>query len=77
MKCSKCQGLMAVDSFIDLLDDSGQLWISAWRCLNCGQIVDPGIVKNARNASVQAAPNRAPRMRRRSVTSFVPIRLTA
>ena len=42
---------MAVDSFIDLLDDSGQLWISTWRCLNCGQVVDPVTVKNVRRIS--------------------------
>jgi hypothetical protein len=39
---------MAVDSFIDLLDDSGQLWVSAWRCLNCGKAMDPVTVKNVR-----------------------------
>jgi hypothetical protein len=65
MQCRKCHGLMAVDSFIDLLDDSGQLWISTWRCLNCGQVVDPVTVKNVRRISTTVVTGSARRTRRR------------
>jgi hypothetical protein len=37
---------MVVDSFIDLLDDSGHLWLRAWRCVNCGEVSEPGIITN-------------------------------
>ena len=32
MICSRCPSLMTVDSFIDMEEDTGQLWLSAWRC---------------------------------------------
>jgi hypothetical protein len=35
---------MLVDHFMDLTDDTGHLWLRAWRCLNCGEVVEPGIV---------------------------------
>jgi hypothetical protein len=37
---------MIVDSFIDIQEDTGQLWLSAWRCVNCGQVSDPGVIRN-------------------------------
>lgn len=43
MRCERCRGLMVVDYFIDMQDSSGHLWLRAWRCVNCGEVVDPGI----------------------------------
>jgi hypothetical protein len=30
---------MIVDHFIDM-EESGSLWIRAWRCVSCGDVVD-------------------------------------
>lgn len=46
MRCRRCHGLMLVDSFIDLEDDRGHLWLRAWRCVNCGEMEEPGIAGN-------------------------------
>jgi len=46
MRCARCQGLVVPDLFYDLLDDSGHLALSAWRCVCCGNIVDPIILEN-------------------------------
>jgi len=46
MTCARCQGLMVSDRFTDLLDDSGQLRFNGWRCIICGDVVDPIIVQN-------------------------------
>jgi len=35
-----------VDHFIDMADDGGHLWLCAWRCVNCGDVVEPGILRN-------------------------------
>jgi hypothetical protein len=35
---------MVVDHFIDLEDASGHLWLRAWRCVNCGHVVEPGML---------------------------------
>jgi hypothetical protein len=37
---------MVVDRFTDLLDETGQITFGGWRCLACGEIVDPVIVAN-------------------------------
>lgn len=34
MKCTKCSGLMVVQSFFDHF-----LNFNAWKCLNCGKII--------------------------------------
>ena len=47
MTCTRCQGLMISDSFIDL-EETGHLWMKAWRCMNCGCIVDAVVEQNRR-----------------------------
>lgn len=46
MKCQRCDGLMVVDHYIDMQDDSGQLWLRAWRCIICGEVLDPRICRH-------------------------------
>jgi hypothetical protein len=46
MACRRCRGLTVVDHFIDMQDDQGHLWLTAWRCVNCGDVVEPGILSN-------------------------------
>lgn len=31
---------MAEDHFLDLMETGGKMWIKAWRCLNCGNVLD-------------------------------------
>ena len=45
MTCARCQGLMVTDSFIDL-QETGHLWMKAWRCMNCGYVVDSVAAQN-------------------------------
>jgi len=37
---------MITESFTDLLDDTGHIRFAGWRCVACGEIVDPVIVSN-------------------------------
>ena len=46
MACRRCRGLTVVDHFIDMQDDGGRLWLCAWRCVNCGDVVEPWILRN-------------------------------
>jgi hypothetical protein len=32
---------MIRESFVDLQDDTGQLMFEGWRCMNCGEVIDP------------------------------------
>jgi len=46
MACRRCHGLTVMDHFIDMQDDRGHLWLCVWRCVNCGDVVEPGILHN-------------------------------
>ncbi len=46
MNCPRCHGLMAVDWFHDIQDDTGQNYFKAWRCMVCGEVLDPVILRN-------------------------------
>ena len=41
MECTRCDGLMVADHLIDLQESSIPMWMKGWRCLSCGNIVDP------------------------------------
>ena len=45
MTCTRCRGLMVGEYCQDLLE-SGHSRMWAWRCIGCGNIVDPLILKN-------------------------------
>lgn len=38
MRCIRCRGLMIEDRFVDLEKDI--LCVVAWRCINCGEVLD-------------------------------------
>lgn len=40
MICQRCEGLMVLEQYDDLELGSAGYEVSAWRCLNCGAIVD-------------------------------------
>lgn len=46
MTCMRCQGCMAKDHFLDLLESSEDMWLTGWRCLNCGHVYDPVMERN-------------------------------
>ena len=46
MRCGRCDGLMVVDFFIDMGEVGGQLWLRAWRCVNCGAVEEPLITRH-------------------------------
>jgi hypothetical protein len=44
--CARCGGLMVVEHYIDLQDDTGQIGLTALRCTSCGEVIDPTILRN-------------------------------
>ena len=44
--CARCGGLLLTQHYMDLLDDTGQIDITAWHCTMCGEVIDPVILKN-------------------------------
>lgn len=50
---ARCGGLLIVDHYIDLQDDTGQIGLTALRCMSCGEVIDAVILQNR----VRPAPN--------------------
>ena len=46
LPCIRCGGLMVNDSYMDLLNDVGESKFSAKGCVQCGEVVDPVILRN-------------------------------
>ena len=44
--CTRCAGLLIREWLFDLFDDAGQMRRWAWRCIQCGNIVDSLILKH-------------------------------
>lgn len=55
MQCSRCQGLMVVNR---MQESSSSDAVVGWRCLLCGESVDPGIEAN-RGSPLPSARARA------------------
>ena len=63
MTCRRCQGCMARDHFLDLLESGGEWWMEGWRCINCGFVFDPVVEHNRRlhaTAMASAATQQPP-----------------
>lgn len=50
MKCSKCNGFMFVERYYDYF-----LRFDAWKCINCGNIMDSTINENRQNYQAKLA----------------------
>lgn len=46
MECTRCDGLMVSDNLIDMRASSIPMWMTGWRCVSCGNIVDPLIQRH-------------------------------
>lgn len=57
MKCSRCQGLMVVDTCLNMEGIQHNVWVHEWRCLNCGEIQDARTLAN-RKLRQQPVKNR-------------------
>ena len=44
--CSRCGGLMVQDFCLDVLGNIGESEFAAKRCVQCGEVVDPVILRN-------------------------------
>lgn len=50
MNCSRCQGLLVRDHFLDFDGTIGHMWAYGYRCMNCGNVHDPVIEQHHRLA---------------------------
>ena len=46
---------MVPDQFFDLINDGGYWTFDGWRCLCCGNILDPVILRNQQAAVMKAS----------------------
>lgn len=60
--CIRCGGLMVTDFYMDLLFCIGETEFAAQRCVQCGEIVDPVILRNRQLRQDSMAVELAERM---------------
>ncbi len=53
MNCTRCHGTMVLDYFLDI-EDSEEVWMPGWRCLACGEVIDPIILKHRQAQEAQS-----------------------
>jgi hypothetical protein len=53
MMCQRCQGLMVEEGLRDWGGGDGYVSSDLWRCILCGEVVDPVIRMNRRNAQMR------------------------
>ena len=46
--CTRCGGFMVHDSCLDVVGSIGESEFAAKRCVQCGEVVDPVILRNRR-----------------------------
>ena len=58
--CTRCGGLMVQDFCLDVLGNIGEAECAAKRCVQCGEVVDPVILRNrgTRHEAMKAPPAR-------------------
>jgi len=58
--CTRCGGLMVQDFCLDVLGNIGEAEFAAKRCVQCGEVVDPVILRNrgTRHEAMKAPPAR-------------------
>ena len=56
--CARCGGLMVQDFCLDVLGSIGEAEFAAQRCVQCGEVVDPVILRNrgSRDEAMTAPP---------------------
>ena len=59
MTCTRCQGYMAKDHFLDLMESAEDMWLAGWRCLNCGHVFDPVMERNRLGQGLAAVASTA------------------
>lgn len=66
MNCPRCKGLMTDTWFQDFQDDTGQNYFKAWRCMTCGEVLDPVIMRNRTVRPPEATQRRRRKARSRA-----------
>jgi hypothetical protein len=41
MTCQRCGGFMIIERFQDIQDQTGQITFQGFRCVSCGEVIDP------------------------------------
>ena len=74
MRCPRCHGFMVVDHFTDMRISSGPLWLRAWRCVTCGEVVEPSLAGH-RLAQLSCLTRLVDRLKKRSskISEVVPL----
>jgi hypothetical protein len=65
MTCARCGGVMAPEEFSNMTEGAVPWFYAGWRCLYCGDIVDPLILRHRWEAA-EPSERRMMRAQRRA-----------
>ena len=51
MSCMRCGGVMVEEEFSNGADGAVPWWYRGWRCLFCGDVIDPLILRHRRDST--------------------------
>lgn len=55
MNCPKCGGAMSFETFVSTSSESAPWSFEGWRCVYCGDIIDPLVVLNRMKTETAAS----------------------
>ncbi len=61
--CQRCSGFLVPETYFDTDNSLGGGWFQAWRCVQCGNFVDPIILHNRKGSKPEPNPEPAPTKR--------------
>jgi len=56
MTCERCGGAMNREEFCNGTEGAIPWWYRGWRCIHCGDVVDPLILQHRRQPMARAKP---------------------
>ena len=70
MNCHRCRGLMCAVDFLVSASTVKDDYLCGWRCISCGEIIDPVIVWNRMRTKTQRLIREQPKPARRLFRTF-------
>lgn len=58
MNCRRCRGLMCAVDLLVTASNAQDDYLCGWRCISCGEIIDPVIVRNRSRTKNQKPAHR-------------------
>lgn len=70
MSCHRCGGFLAQDWVVSLSNDGGDVEVLTHRCIQCGEIIDPVVLRNRYSTIAKRRGKAMSKPRKRILAAF-------